>query len=175
MENIPNLYMAGMSIPEISAETGVPKSTVRLEIIRSGAKLRTRLEGIILASKNGRLGSGHRGKTRKFSESHKTGISTARKKWANDNAKGVSLKPDGYLEYTRGPHKGRLVHVVEMENVIGRRIKKGECVHHIDECKTNNHISNLALMTVAAHSRLHRHLDAMRKEARERDKNGRLS
>jgi len=175
MENIPALYITGMSIPEISAKTGVPKSTVRLEIIRSGLKLRTRIEGIILASKNGRLGSGLRGKTREFSESHRAAISAARKKWAEDNAKGVSLKPNGYLEYTSGPHKGRLVHVVEMESVIGRRITKGECVHHIDECKTNNHISNLALMTVSAHARLHRHLDAIRGETRERDENGRFS
>ena len=175
MEDASKLYKSGLSIPEISSLIGVPRSTVRSWVIRSGVSLRTRTEGVLLASENGRLGSGLRGKQRKFTESHCLNISKARRKWSEDAAKGVSMKPSGYFEYTTGPHKGRLVHVVEMENLIGRRLNKGECVHHIDECKTNNHISNLALMTLAAHSQLHRHLDALRGVSRERKKDGRFS
>lgn len=175
MMDIPELYKSGLSIPEISEKTGIPRSTVRLLIVRSNVPMRTRVEGVIAASKKGKLGSGFRGKKREFSENHKSEIAKARRRWADANAKGVSLKPNGYLEYTTGPHKGRMVHVVEMEKHIGRRIKIGECVHHIDECKTNNEISNLALMTISAHARLHRHLDALRGQSREREENGRFS
>jgi len=65
--------------------------------------------------------------------------------------------------------------VVKMEEQIGRRLKRGECVHHIDENKLNNDLSNLALMTVSAHAKLHRIMDAQRGKVRERDKNGRFS
>jgi len=32
-----------------------------------------------------------------------------------------------------------------VENFIKRKLKKGECIHHIDEDKTNNKIENLML------------------------------
>ena len=96
------------------------------------------------------------------------------KRWAK-KAKGVSAKTGGYVEYTRGPNKGRSVHVVKIEKQIGRRLLPNECVHHIDENKHNNEISNLELMTRAEHSRLHRLEEAMSGKARERSKNGRFS
>lgn len=36
-------------------------------------------------------------------------------------------------------------------------IPKGFVVHHLDENKRNNHIDNLALMTITAHNRIHAH------------------
>jgi hypothetical protein len=175
MEKIPEMYASGMSIPEISDLTGVPRSTVRSRIISSGAPIRSRSEAVKDAGRKGKLGSGFRGKKRQFSPDHCESISKARKSWSSEFAAGVSLKPNGYLEYTKGEHKGRLVHVVAIEALIGRRIKRGECVHHIDEDKTNNSISNLALMTISAHTRLHRHLDKLRGKTRERRKNGQFS
>lgn len=38
-----------------------------------------------------------------------------------------------------------LEHRYVMENFIGRKLKKGEVVHHIDRDRTNNDISNLIL------------------------------
>jgi len=175
MESISEMYVSGMSIPQISDATGICRSTVRHRLLASGVTLRSRAEGVRDAAKNGRLGSGLRGKSRQFSDAHRQAISDARSKWGDKNAKGTSLKQNGYLEYTTGPHKGRLLHVVKMEEQIGRRLKRGECVHHIDENKLNNDLSNLALMTVSAHAKLHRIMDAQRGKVRERDKNGRFS
>ena len=54
-----------------------------------------------------------------------------------------------------GEFKGRLQHVVIIEQKIGRKLYSDECVHHIDHNKSNNDISNLVLMKRSEHSRLH--------------------
>ncbi len=42
------------------------------------------------------------------------------------------------------------------ENFIKRRLKKGECIHHLDENKENNKISNLMLFkSHSNHSSFH--------------------
>lgn len=50
---------------------------------------------------------------------------------------------------------GRHQHRVVMEKVLGRKLKKGEIVHHIDHNKKNNHPKNLEVMTQSQHARLH--------------------
>lgn len=47
-------------------------------------------------------------------------------------------------------------HIYLMEEKIGRKLNKDECVHHIDGCRSNNNIDNLMLLTKSEHSRLHR-------------------
>lgn len=50
---------------------------------------------------------------------------------------------------------GRHQHRVVMERELGRKLRKGEIVHHIDHNKKNNSPSNLMVMTQAEHARLH--------------------
>jgi hypothetical protein len=64
-------------------------------------------------------------------------------------------KTKGYIEFTRGPNKGRLQHRVVMEESIGRLLLPTECVHHDNHDRTDNRLSNLTLMTRAEHARLH--------------------
>lgn len=143
-----------MSIPEISLESGFSLSTIRLRLKKLGV-LRTRVEGIRVAAQKGKLGTGLKGKKRKFSDEWKKNISKAKLAHAEKFAVGVSLKPSGYLEHTRGKNKYRSVHVVIMEEIIGRKLNSDECVHHIDGNKTNNDPSNLQLMTFKQHSAHH--------------------
>jgi len=148
-------YGVGMlSIPQVSAATGLPKSRVRKILIEEGVVLRTRTDGIRLRREV--LGQHLKGKTREFTDAWRANISKGRGKWADDNAVGTTLKPSGYIEYTRGPNKGRSVHVVLMEERLGRRIHGDEVVHHIDGDRSNNAENNLSLMTRSAHTRLHR-------------------
>ena len=46
-------------------------------------------------------------------------------------------------------------HVAIMESILGRKLKKGEVVHHIDHDKTNNDPNNLMVMTNAEHTAFH--------------------
>lgn len=74
----------------------------------------------------------------------------------------------GYLLiYVRG--KGRIkeqIHI--MEEFIGRRIIKGEVVHHINEIKSDNRIENLQLMTKAEHMSHHKLGKKQSKEEKEK-------
>jgi len=161
-----DLYNNGKSIPEVSDETGIPRSTLRFRFKKAGI-LRSRADGIKNASKNGRLGSGLRGKKRVFTEEWKNNIS----KGKTGKGLGVSVKPSGYIEITMGENKGRLEHVVIMELIIGRRLASNECVHHKDENRANNDPENLQLMTRSEHASLHAKQNISK---RNRDKRGRL-
>lgn len=141
------------SMTQIATQLNMPYSSVRKMMIDCEIPIRTRVEGIRLAG--GRLGSGMRGKKRVFSNNHIRNIKIAALNRWSTQANGVSLKPNGYYEITRGKNKGRSVHVVIMESLIGRKLNKDEVVHHKNECKTDNNISNLELMTRSEHSILH--------------------
>lgn len=67
----------------------------------------------------------------------------------------VRISENGYWVFTCGPNKGRCVHTVIMEEHIGRHIRKGECVHHINGNRTDNRIENLQLLTIGEHTKLH--------------------
>lgn len=166
-------YIRGASLTELADRYDLPVSTVRYHIHKAGL-LRSRAEGVRNAAKAGKLGSGFRGKSRKFTANHIAAISQARAKWGEENAIGLSTKPSGYREHTRGEHKGRSEHVVAMEKRLGRRLLPDEHVHHIDGDKLNNSDNNLALVTRSGHARLHRLQDKMNKTERERADNGRF-
>lgn len=54
------------------------------------------------------------------------------------------------------------IHILQAEKKIGRLLKDGECVHHIDENKHNNKLDNLIVFrTVADHSAFHKGVRAV--------------
>ena len=144
------MYKSGKSIPEVSKETGIPLSTLRFRFHKAGI-LRSRGDAVRLAGKNGKLGSGMRGKKRTFSAAWKEKISKAK----TGVGAGYTKKQNGYIEITMGHNKGRGEHVVIMEGEVGRRLFANECVHHKDKDRSNNELSNLQLMTRSDHARLH--------------------
>jgi hypothetical protein len=91
---------------------------------------------------------------------------------------GVRIDRDGYIRtYDPNhpwPRRGGYVleHVRLMELLIGRRIRRGEVVHHKDGNKLNNNTSNLELLLASDHSRLHRLADT---PSRQRDLSGRFA
>ncbi len=163
-------YKQGLSIADLNKKYSIPLSSIR-NVLKKEECLRTPKEAHSLAGKQGRMS---RLQERiPHSSNTKEKMRQSRLKWADSNAKGKTLKTTGYIEYTRGEHKGKSVHVVLMEERIGRNLKPDECVHHIDGNKSNNGENNLALLTKSAHARLHRFEDALSGNLRERDENGR--
>lgn len=56
------------------------------------------------------------------------------------------------------PYRGHVQmreHIYVAEGNIGRRLKRNECVHHIDDNPLNNNADNLRVMTIAEHQSLH--------------------
>ena len=48
------------------------------------------------------------------------------------------------------------IHQLQAEKKLGRKLNKGECVHHIDENKYNNELDNLMVFkTIADHTAFH--------------------
>jgi len=140
------------SIPDISVICSLPKSTVRKMLIDSGVKLRSRAEGFSLAL--GKMGVHNIGRKRPpMSAEQRQKISLAR--LGSKHTKGTRITKSVYVEFTTGINKGRLEHVVAIEQCIGRGLDSNECVHHLNHVKTDNRIENLLLMTRQAHAELH--------------------
>lgn len=59
------------------------------------------------------------------------------------------------VSYSDGKKRIVLQHREIMETFLGRKLLRSEHVHHIDECKTNNDLANLELLSSSDHSRKH--------------------
>lgn len=168
MDNWIDDYLSGMSANAIARRDDVPPSRVRYFLIRNGIDMRSAKDAADISVKT------RKPPHRTFTEAHRQIIIEHRRKWAEENALGVSYKATGYVEYTIGETAGKSVHVVLIEDRIGRKILPDEVVHHVDGDRTNNDLDNLALMTRTAHSRLHRFEDELAGKVSDRDENGRF-
>lgn len=67
---------------------------------------------------------------------------------------GTSIRSDGY-EVRRGSREKPLEHRVIAERALGRKLNKGEVVHHINCDRSDNRPENLLICTQAYHMQLH--------------------
>jgi len=59
-------------------------------------------------------------------------------------------------KYSKGKKGWLQEHRIVVENFLKRRLKEGECVHHLDENKKNNKIENLMIFkSHSEHSKFH--------------------
>ncbi len=143
------VYLRGL--PEIGSEIGWAPWVIRRRLVAAGVRIRTRGEATRIYKGEGR-GISHEGGKYERTPEIRAKLSASRKALP---ARGLSLKPSGYLEITRGPDKHRGQHRVEMEKILGRRLGRREVVHHKDHDRSNNAIENLEIMTLSQHARLH--------------------
>lgn len=122
-------FLAGMTGAEMAARVGCSVPPIQAALKRLGLKRPAKPRAGVLAGDRNPAWSG-----------------------------GRRPRSDGYIEVWT-PTGVRLEHQVVMEQAIGRPLRPGEVVHHIDENKANNTPNNLKLTTQAEHIR--EHLPAM--------------
>jgi hypothetical protein len=84
-------------------------------------------------------------------------IAVCRKKRYYNNINGETrIVNCGRNKQYRRYLSGRRVHDVIVEKVLGRRLKKGELVHHFDDNGLNNNHNNLLICTRSYHRYLHK-------------------
>lgn len=149
-----NAYIVSLiSMPDIAKEINVSTSVVRTNLVRYNIDRRNTKESIDLVRY--KLGKHMLGKKRHFSDKTKENMKLAAIKRGEKYAKGITLKPSGYYEITRGVNKYRRLHVVLMEEFLNRKLLPNEVVHHVNGIKTDNRIENLQVMTVEEHCKFH--------------------
>ena len=129
-----NCYQWGLSLNQLEEAFGFSYTSIQRSFGRIGCPLRTKGEGTRLAAPR---------------------ISAARIAWSEKHAKGTRITSNGYVEYTRGPHKGRFVHRILVEERIGRPLLREEHVHHDNRNRQDNTSSNIGEMLGSDHIRLH--------------------
>ena len=64
---------------------------------------------------------------------------------------GVKIDSKGYLSITSGPHRGKRVHTLVAEAMLGRKLRPDEEVHHKDGDKRNPDWRNLEVLGKSDH------------------------
>ena len=155
-EEIEELYLNQHYTMKMVADAlSMNKSTLMYWMQRYGIQRRSISEARRTAISLGQIKSRKGEKRSPHSQETKEHMRTAAlKRWSSVRA-GVSKKKNGYLVVTCGENKHKPVHVVIMEEHIGRKLLPNECVHHINHDRSDNRIENLRLMTRSEHSKLH--------------------
>ena len=127
-EDIERMYWEdGLSSFKIAKLIGCHPATLYTYMRRNGIKLRPQRQSIPAGEKNHRWNGG-------------------------------VCNADGYIKIRMGPgrHNYKFEHVLVAEKALGRGLRKGEIVHHIDGNRANNENSNLLICTQSYHAWLHR-------------------
>lgn len=69
--------------------------------------------------------------------------------------RGNKGKVNGYTTVTADKYARKLEHILIAEAALGRKLKKGECVHHINQNRSDNRRENLLICTIGYHTAIH--------------------
>lgn len=143
-----------MSLSEIAKMTGFSRSVVSRLVIKYNIPTRSYQDGFELYYRKHPdarsqikhpLTPEHKAKLLEGSRHYKETMPKKR----------VRVNEKGYLIYTCGNKKGRPVHRVIMEEYLGRKLSRDECVHHINGDKLDNRIENLQILSRGEHTTIH--------------------
>ena len=63
---------------------------------------------------------------------------------------------EGYIRLYEKGNRGQLLHRKIMEEILGRKLKRSEVVHHINQNRTDNRPKNLQVMSIGEHIKYHK-------------------
>jgi hypothetical protein len=150
---------------EIGAELGVDAAAVFYHLKKYGIETRDRHDHPIsdkVRENAKRVGQSRKGAS--LSDDTKRKMSDAKRcRYVNPSAYGGHSKKrrDGYIRVylPSHPHCSKDGYVMEhrlvMEAHLGRYLKEGEVVHHINHNRKDNRLENLLVMTREEHTQLH--------------------
>jgi hypothetical protein len=172
------MYQSGMTCQSISDETGIPMTSVWYRLKKLGVEMKptgTRMKG--KPNHSSRKFDWNEAKELYLKGlnateiSKKLGVSISaiirslkaqqvliRPSWQCVSMKAVgnvTLSSHGYKRISAGAKSRKYEHIVIAEKVLGRKLNKGEVVHHINCDKTDNRLENLLVCTHRYHLQLH--------------------
>ena len=69
---------------------------------------------------------------------------------------GIFLHKSGYLRYSPSVGSGKFVHIIVLEEKLGRKLQPNEHAHHINENKLDNRPENLEAVDKFLHIQSHK-------------------
>lgn len=112
--------------------------------------------GNVIVPKSRAMNRVDRTDKRKFCSNH------CRKGPLHSNWKGGKFKIDkGYIKVSMDNGTSQYEHILIAQKALGRKLRKGEVVHHIDGVKDNNANSNLFICTNEYHRWLHEEMSRL--------------
>lgn len=146
LPEIARLYAAGLPASEIAPRFNVTTKPILRALRRMGIAILSR-------------GDRQRGKPWSESRRSKTPILVRTKSLGALGNKGLSSH--GYVRVNTGRLQRKYEHIVIAEKALGRRLKSGEVVHHINTNQSDNRPQNLLICShgyhLALHARMRRH------------------
>lgn len=123
--------------------------------------------GTVLEGLRARWVSGHNLRRLKRTPAHRAAIAAAQRRVWRTKRKRLPIGSkqrdhDGYVRVKVLPGKGRwaLEHVLVVEASLGRKLRAGECVHHVNGDRADNQPANLYVCRDRAHhNEVHRSQD----------------
>lgn len=160
-DDLVSLYVIeGKSMYQVAKELGIAVGTVFNYLKKFGIETREPWKGMKGKTQTpearAKISAANRGK--KVSAETLKRMSEAQKRGGIGHKK---RRADGYIAvyFPDHPHSGKegyvMEHVLVMEALIGRHLAPDECVHHINEIRSDNRKENLALMTKSEHMAHH--------------------
>lgn len=140
LAEVVRLYRSGLSISQTAAASGLSVNVVWGMMKYRKVKTRSQGTAIKMAICSGT-----------FTGKRKYASGSEHFNWSG----GRRVDKNGYIRLWAGSGKNVLEHRLVAERRLGRKLRRGEVVHHVNGNKKDNRPGNLRVMTISEHAKEH--------------------